>query len=92
MTRHKLTHAECAANVAIGIAISQSVFYAMGLPLTEAVSWNAIFLGLSYGRQYVLRRVFARIEGQGSGFYNRDRTISFRQRSNAARIIALSLT
>jgi hypothetical protein len=57
-----LIHMECAANIVIGVLVGQATFWLMGVSFESAVGWNALFLAFSYGRQYALRRVFARLE------------------------------
>jgi len=56
-----LSHAEAIANSLVGAGLSQLVLWAYGVPLTEAVSLNVTMIGISYGRSFVLRRIFERL-------------------------------
>jgi hypothetical protein len=55
-----LAHFEAAANSIIGIVLAQLVLLAFGVPLHEAVALNAVMIGVSYARSFVLRLAFAR--------------------------------
>jgi len=57
---NRLAHFEAAANCVIGIVLAQLVLLAFGVPLHEAVVLNAVMIGVSYARSFVLRVVFAR--------------------------------
>jgi hypothetical protein len=56
----QLSHAEAVANAVIGAALSQLVLWLFGMQLVEALWLNAVMIGVSYGRAFVLRRVFER--------------------------------
>jgi hypothetical protein len=58
--KHRLTHAEAAANAFAGIILSQLVPACFGVAVTQAVTLNATMVGVSYARAYALRRLFAR--------------------------------
>jgi len=55
------SHVEAAANSIIGAGLSQLVLWIFGIPITEAITLNAVMIGVSYGRSFVLRRLFTRI-------------------------------
>lgn len=59
--RAALSHAEAVSNSIIGAGLSQLVLWLFGIPITEALTLNAIMIGVSYARAFVLRRLFARI-------------------------------
>jgi hypothetical protein len=56
-----IAHFEAAANSVIGIALAQLVLFAFGVPLHEAAVLNAVMIGVSYARSFVLRVVFDRL-------------------------------
>jgi hypothetical protein len=61
------SHSEAVANALIGAGLSQLVLWIYGVPLTEALSLNVTMIGVSYGRAFVLRRIFTRVEWDGLG-------------------------
>lgn len=56
-----LSHVEAVANAIVGTVIGQIVLWLFGLPITEALWLNITFLGVSYIRAFILRRIFARL-------------------------------
>jgi hypothetical protein len=61
MSTRTLAHFEAAANSIIGIALAQIVLLAFGVPMNEALVLNAVMIGVSYARSFVLRMVFERL-------------------------------
>lgn len=55
-----MSHAEAIANSFIGAGLSQLVLWIFSMPITEAISLNAIMIGVSYARAFALRRMFSR--------------------------------
>jgi hypothetical protein len=56
---YRLAHAEAAANSVLGIVLAQIVLFAFGIELREAVALNAVMIGVSYCRSFLLRIFFA---------------------------------
>jgi hypothetical protein len=54
------SHSEAIANAIIGAGLSQFVLWLFGMPTGEAVWLNAVMIGVSYGRAFLLRRIFER--------------------------------
>jgi len=54
------SHAEAVANSIIGAGLSQLVLWIFGIPIIEAITLNAVMIGVSYGRSFILRRIFTR--------------------------------
>jgi hypothetical protein len=59
--RAGMSHAEAFANAVIGAGLSQLVLWLFGVPLTEAITVNAVMIGVSYMRAFAIRRMFERL-------------------------------
>jgi hypothetical protein len=60
MTQSKSKSAlESATNTVVGIVINQAVLWAFGVPFGSATAITVLMIGLSFGRSYIIRRMFA---------------------------------
>ena len=62
MQTKKRSAQESAANMVLGIAVSQAVLWAYGMPIGKASAITVTMILLSFVRSYLVRRFFDRLD------------------------------